>query len=344
MSTTKPNTLVEAIRFFANPDTAFEFMKRYVFPNGVVCPKCGGKEHYFLKTRKLWKCKAKECAKQFSIKTGTIMEDSALSLDKWLVAVWMLANAKNGISSYEVHRALGITQKTAWFMLQRVRLAMKQGTFTKMSGTVEADEAFIGGKLRNFKKSRMAALKTKHKKPGKPVHVPNRINKAIIMGLLERGQNGQPSQVRTSMIQSTRRPHVQDTIRKNVEPNSLVMTDALASYNGLDAEFIHQTINHALSYAQGSVHTNGIENFWSLLKRTLEGTYVACEPFHLFRYLDEQTFRFNNRKTTDGVRFIRVLESITGKRLTYRELIGETEGAGSSTTDGGAASVIASSC
>jgi transposase-like protein len=337
MNIKHPKTLLEAVKYFAAPEIARDFMVKMVWPDGVTCPKCGGKNHGYLKTRNLWKCR--DCAKQFSLKAGTVMEDSPLPLDKWLLAVWALANCKNGISSYELARDIGVTQKSAWFLLHRVRLAMKEGSFRKMRGTVEADEKYVGGRLLNMHKSKLKALRAERKKPGKPSSLSGTWSKTIVMGLLERGKNGGPSQVRTTMIEKARRPHIQDTVRQNVEAGSELMTDALASYKGLKDDYIHEAINHAVAYARGNVHTNGLENFWSLLARTIMGTYVACEPFHLEAYLDEQCFRFNNRKGTDADRFVRVLQSISGKRLTYRELIGETGVVASSAGDGVAASV-----
>ncbi len=322
-TTKNPETLQEAMVAYADPEAALSCMMKFVWPNGPVCPQCHGKDYYFLKTRQSWKCKA--CHKQFTIKTGTIMEDSPLGLDKWLAAVWLLANAKNGISSYEVHRAIGVTQKTGWFLLQRIRLAMKQGSFTKMSGTVEADETYVGGKLRNFKKAKIAAMRKAAQKPGRP---PNALagtgGKAVVMGLLERGQDGKCSRIHATLIEGAKKGHVQEVVRAKVEPGSIVMTDTLPSYQSLQDKYIHMAINHAVEYAKGRIHTNGMENFWALLKRTIKGTYIAIEPFHMIRYLDEQSFRFNHRKEDDAGRFAHVLECISGKRLTYRALIGET--------------------
>ena len=149
--TTTPQTITEAIRYFSDPDVCLEFVVKLRWADGIVCPHCGSKEpHYFLKTRHIWKCKS--CSKQFSVKIGTIFEDSALGLDKWLIAIWLIANAKNGVSSYEVSRALGVTQKSAWHMMHRIRLAMQTGSFKKQSGEVEVDETYIGGKARNMHK------------------------------------------------------------------------------------------------------------------------------------------------------------------------------------------------
>ncbi|QIN81689.1 IS1595 family transposase [Rubrobacter tropicus] len=304
----QPKTLLEAIRYFADLDVATEYVAKLRWPEGPVCPKCGvvDPKHYFLKTRRVWKCRA--CKKQFSVKVGTIFEDSPLGLDKWLPAVWLIANCKNGISSYELARDLGVTQKSAWFMLHRIRLAMQTGTFEKLSGQVEADETFIGGKARNMHKSKRAEKITGTGGSGK----------VAVMGLLERH-----GEVRTKVVPDTRSRTLQVEVRENVEPGSEVHTDALKSYRGLDPEYVHNVVDHAERYVDGHVHTNGLENFWSLLKRGIKGTYVSVEPYHLFRYLDEQAFRFNEREGVDGERFQKALGSVAGRRLTYDELTGK---------------------
>lgn len=305
-----PNTLIEAIRYFADPDICLSFMVGLRWPHGVTCPRCACLDHSFLSTRKLWKCKG--CQKQFSVKLGTIFEDSPIGLDKWLPALWMVANCKNGISSYEAARALGVTQKTAWFMLHRIRLAMQTESFGKIGGEVEVDETFIGGRGHNMHRSKRAKFK------GARGH----IGKVAVMGLLERhGEDGH-SAARTKIVPNIRRQTLSPAVREHVAPGAEVFTDALASYTGLEADYIHQVIDHAESYAKGKIHTNGLENFWSLLKRAIKGTYVSVEPFHLFRYLDEQTFRFNSRKLEDGERFTRTAARTIGKRLTYGALTG----------------------
>ena len=324
---TSPKSLLEAVRYFSDLDVCHAYMVKIKWPDGVICcPQCGATNIGTIASRKMFQCKNKECRKQFSAKVGTIFEDSALGLDKWFVAVWSITNAKNGISSCELARAIDITQKSAWHMLHRIREAMKSGSFQKMSGTVEADESYIGGKIKNMSKSKQRALRDAAKRPGKPTRLGGTKGKAIVMGLLQRGQDGQPSQMRTTMIETARRHDVQQTVRECVEPGSILMTDTLRSYTDLRDTFIHMTVNHALKYADGRIHTNGLENFWSLMKRTIRGTYVACEPFHLSRYLDEQVFRFNNRKETDGERFARVMAMVKGKRLTWDELTGKNAG------------------
>lgn len=301
-----PTTLMEAIRYFQDLDVANDFVAGLRWPDGPECPRCEGKDHSFLKTRRLWKCKT--CKKQFSVKVGTIFEDSPIPLDKWLAAIWMLANAKNGISSHELGRSIGISQKAGWFVLQRVRLAMQTGTFDKIDGTVEVDETFIGGKARN-----MHPAKRKQKITASGIK-----DKTKVMGILERG-----GEVRAEVVPDTRKRTLDPKVRANVEPGSSVYTDEHQSYTSLSDEYAHETVDHATHYVNGQVHTNGMENFWSLLKRGLSGTYISVQPFHLFRYLDEQVYRFNSRKADDLTRFALVLRMVAGKRLTYKKLIGQ---------------------
>ncbi len=304
-----PETLQEAVVYFATGDNAFNFMKGLRWAGKKpTCPCCQCEDTSFLSTRKTWKCKL--CKKQFSLKTGTIFEDSPLGLDKWLCAIWMIANAKNGISSYEIHRALGVTQKTGWFMLHRIRLALQAGTFEKMDGIVEADETYIGGKARNMHK---------HVKAKKITGTGGK-DKTPVQGLLERGTRDKVSRVKLRVLTGTKKAEVQKDVREYVLKGSEVHTDALRSYEGLEGDFTHKVVDHAIQYVDGHVHTNSLENFWSLLKRTIKGTYVSCEPFHLFRYLDEQAFRFNERKDNDQGRFFKAIAGIVGKRVTYAEL------------------------
>lgn len=306
-----PKTLLEATRIFADENVAFETVKSLRWPDGVICPMCGGKEHSFLSTRKTWQCKS--CSKQFSVKKGTIFEDSPIKLDKWLIAMWLIANAKNGISSYEIHRSLGVTQKTGWFMLQRLRLAMQEGTFEKMGGHVEVDETYIGGKARNMHKDKRAQGRGTGMGTGM-------VGKSAVMGFLER-----TGKVRTFHIEFTDRPSMEAMIFANVEKESHLYTDQHGSYRFLNRYYRHETVDHAHEYVQGFCHTNSLENYWSLLKRALRGTYVSVEPFHLFRYLDEQAFRFNERDLNDSERFRLVLSQIGGKRVTYAKLTGKEQ-------------------
>jgi transposase-like protein len=314
--TPEPTTLQEAIVYFSSPDNCREYLVAQRWPNGVTCPKCGSKDVLFLSKYNRWKCREGHPSPQFTLKTGTIMEDSPIGLDKWLMAMWQVVNSKNGISSCEVHRAIGITQKSAWFMDHRIRFALGLGPGKKLSGQVEADETFIGGKARN-----MHADKRAEKITGT-----GGADKVAVMGILERGPKTVGSKVRVKVVDNTKKKTLQSEIRQHVLAGSAIFTDALASYNGLD-EFQHEVVDHAVEYVRGEVHTNGMENFWSLVKRGLKGTYISVEPFHLFRYLDEQVFRYNNRKMNDGDRFGIVVRAIVGKRLTWDQLTGKLDGA-----------------
>lgn len=303
-----PKTLKAAIKYFSDDLTCIQLVASRRWQDGkAICPRCQSGNNTFMQSRKVWQCKNKECKKQFSVKVGTIFEDSPIGLDKWLTAMWLIGNAKNGISSYELHRALGVTQKTAWFMLHRIRLAMENGSIEKLSGNVEVDETFIGGKAKNMHKS----------KREKVVQGRGSVGKTAVFGALKR-----KGRVLAKVIERTDRDTLHNEVKEKVETGANLFTDEWLSYRGLDSNYIHQVINHSIEYVKDNVHTNGIENFWALLKRTLKGTYVSVEPFHLSRYLAEQTFRFNERKGNDKERFLNVLKAISGKRLTYNELIG----------------------
>jgi transposase-like protein len=283
----------------------------------VRCPHCGADRVTYLASVDRFKCYAKHPRAQFSLKVGTIFEDSPIGLDKWLPAVWLLVNCKNGISSYEVARDLGVTQKSAWFMMHRIRLALQAGSFDLLSGEVEVDETFIGGKARNMSKARKAK---------KGIGQGSKLaGKVAVMGLLERHGKDGHSRVRTSVLPGLKRAAVQAHVRQHVEAGATTHTDAFPSYNGLNADYIHNVIDHAEKYVDGQIHTNGCENYWSLLKRAIKGTYVSVEPFHLFRYLDEQAYRFNERRMDDSERFTMALSQIVGRRLTYKALTGKLE-------------------
>jgi transposase-like protein len=312
-----PKTLQQAIVHFSDSDRAFEYAKSLRWPEGkVTCPRCNGTKHSFIKTRRIWFCY--DCKKQFTLKVGTIMEDSPISLDKWMTAFWMLANCKNGISSYELGKAIGIHQESAWFMLQRIREVMKgKPTGKKLGGgsgsEVEADETFVGGRMKNMHKDR----KLRYQQAGGQFG-----GKAVVQGILDR----ELREIRAKVVPNIKRETLQNEVLNNVKYGSSVYTDDAVGYDKLHYRFVHDVVNHAVSYVNGRVHTNGLENFWSLLKRTLRGTYVAVEPFHLDHYVDEQVFRFNNRKNkTDADRFALAMSQVAGKRLTYAELTGKDQ-------------------
>lgn len=308
-----PQTFQEAVKYFSDPEVANQFMARLRWPDGPSCPNCGSKEHSYLKSRRLWKCK--NCKKQYSVRVGSVLEDSPLPLDKWLLAIWEIANCSNGISSVELAKKIGVTQKSAWFLNHRIRLAMQYGSFEKYSdkfeGAVEVDETYIGGKARNMHASRRRQLEAEGKLKGHS-------GKMGVVGFLERG-----GEVRAQVVDDIRKSAMQKKVREHVKPGATVITDELKSYYGLDAHFQHQIINHAERYVDGQIHTNGLENYWALLKRGLSGTYVSVRPFHLFRYLDEQSYRYNRRELEPLERTMGVVSKAAGKRLTYRELTGK---------------------
>ena len=310
----EPKTLQEAIIYFSNPVNCRKYVVERRWPNGVTCPRCESNKVRFSEKHNRWQCGSHHAQRQFTVKTGTIFEDSPLGLDKWLCTMWLVVNCKNGVSSYEIHRALGITQKTAWFMDHRIRLALSMGSLEndKFSGEVEVDETFIGGKARNMHVS--ARLRRITGRGGK--------DKVAVMGILKRG-----GKVRTVVVPNRRKTVLQAAVRRYVEAGSALYSDALLSYDGLASEYAHKVIDHAVAYVDGRVHTNGLENFWSLFKRGINGTYVSVEPFHLFRYLDEQSFRYNNRKLTDAERFSVAVSGIVGKRVTFDQLIGKRQNA-----------------
>lgn len=301
-----PTNLVEATRYFADQEICVQFVASLRWPEGPVCPACEGKEHSYLRTRRIWKCKA--CKKQFSVKVGTIFEDSPITLDKWLVAIWIIANSKNGVSSHELARTLGVTQKTAWFLNHRIRTAMFSKTFKRLTGEVEVDETFVGGKFRNMHRGR------------RPKRVPalGPAGKTVVLGMRQR--NGE---MRAEVVPNVRAKTLQRRVREHIEPGSALYTDQLRSYRTLRGDYDHAMVDHTERYVDGKVSVNQVENFWALLKRGLVGTYVSVAPFHLFRYLDERLFTFNQRHRSDYGRFALAIASVSGRRLTYAELTGK---------------------
>lgn len=313
-----PQTLLEAIRYFECANNCHAFFASMRWTDGKpVCPHCGSANIGKLSLpRRIWNCKG--CKKQFSVKVGTIFEDSPLGLNKWLPAVWMIVNAKNGVSSCELARALGITQKSAWFLAHRIRAALHDGSFEKMSGHVEADETFIGAKARTMNAKQKAKRQAAFGKSTGPIAM------AAVQGVLERSTREKISRVKLKVLKTTKKAEVQGNVREYVLKGSHVSTDALKSYAGLADEFVHGVVDHAVRYVEGNVHTNGLENFWSLLKRTVKGTYICPAPYHLFRYLDEQAYRFNERKDDDAGRFARAVSAVPNRRLKYAELTSKT--------------------
>ena len=300
-----PQTLIEAVVYFSNERDAWRCMVNRRWADGcVTCPRCQSEKVKLIESRMIWRCNG--CSRQFSVKIGTIFEDSPIGFSKWLPAMWLIVNAKNGISSCELARSLGVTQKTAWFMLHRLRLAFNNPSLNKLSGEVESDETFIGGRESNKHFSKKLDM-------GRGA-----VGKAVVWGAIER-----KGEIVASVVPDTKAPTLRSKLFNHVQRGSNLYTDAHAGYNRLNMVFMHQVVDHAVTYVEGSIHTNSMENFWSLLKRSIKGTYVAVEPYHLFRYLNEQVFRFNTRKVTDAERFRLALGLVVGKRVTYEELTGQ---------------------
>ncbi len=320
-----PKTLLEAIQYFSDAENCRKFMISIRWEDGIVrCPMCGSEEVTFMEKSKLYNCRIKHARQKFSLKVGTIFEDSPIGLDKWLPAFWLMTNCKNGISSYEISRALGVTQKSAWFMSHRIRYAMKDTNYgSKLGGSgapVQVDESFVGGKVKNMHKDRVAKLMIGIPTDREQGYETRKDNKTAVIGMFDSASR----QVRAKVVKNVRRETLQKEILSNIKYGSEVHTDSAVAYDSLSHKYVHETVNHAGTYVNGQVHTNSLENFWSLMKRNLSGTYVAVEPFHLDRYLDEQVFRFNNRiGHNDASRFRKVMSQTIHKRLTLAELTGK---------------------
>jgi transposase-like protein len=299
-----PKSLLEAIRYYSSEVICVEFLSSLFWGDGEkCCIKCGSTAIYGMRTRPAFKCR--DCKAQFSLKSGTVMHNSPLPITKWIPAVWMVVNCKNGVSSYEVARALLITQKSAWHVCHRIREAIAKDAGIKLSGSVEIDESYFGGIEKN-----------RHAKAKRDLAGGN--GKTIVFGAVERG-----GRVQARVIEDTHARTLQNQVLATVKIGSTVYSDSEASYSALGIVYDHSSVNHKIGqYAKGKVHSNTIENYWSLVKRALKGTYIHVEPYHLDRYLDEQGFRYDNRKDNDSGRFIKATSLLFGKRLTYAELTG----------------------
>jgi transposase-like protein len=298
-----PETLIEAVRYFSNPDTCIEHVAALRWPHGIACPTCGRVDVSYLEKQKRWQCKSRHAKRQFSVKIGTIFEDSPLGLDKWLPAVWMIVNAKNGVSSYEIARALGVTQKTAWFMDHRIRAAMEYGTFDKLDDPVEADETYIGGKT-----------KEEHGRFS---------NKSAIVGVVEKKKH--IGQIRAFAAKQAHASNTLPFLRASLREGAILHTDESRIYSRANRTFVHESVNHSeKEYARGAVSTTTIDGFWNLFKRSYKGTYTHLSPVHLDRYVKERTYRYNTRMLSDGERFAEWFTKVNGRRLMYKSLVNKT--------------------
>lgn len=303
-----PRTLMEAMRHF-DPETAAAYVAGIKWADGAFCPKCGSVKVGHIKSRNRYQCKEKGCRKQFSLLTDTIFESTHLGLDQWMVAVWMIVNCRNGVSSCEIARAVGCKQQSAWHLLHRVRHILAQDGAEKLSGFVEADTTLVGGILKNMKQSRRDALAPLGRLAGK----------TIVHALKERSTGN----VRAAVVQRETSEVARQIVTENVAAGSFLMTDSAHAYKGLKLDYIHQSVNHSRGeYVRGDVHTNGCESFFNCLRRGLKGTYIRATPEHLAAYVDEAVFRFNVRKESEWTRFDTAMRLICGKQLTYTELTG----------------------
>jgi len=309
-----PKSLLEAINYFSDDAKCVEFLEKFLWADGKPhCPNCGSDNVSKLNFRPAYRCREKGCMKSFSLKSVSIMNHSPLPITKWVPAIWFVINHKNGVSSCEVGRALGITQKSAWHLCHRIRKVVSNGTYTKMTGVVEADETFLGMKARNMHASQKERY---YMASGKPSAYRN---KTVIMGMVERGK-----EVRAKVVDNQRRTNLMPELFENVAEGATIYTDKLRSYDTLHKFYTHDTIDHAKGeYVRDEIHVNTMESFWSLFKRSVKGTYIRIASFHTDRYLDEQSFRFNYRNLDDAGRFEMAVSKIYGKRLPYAVLTGK---------------------
>ena len=304
-------SLPALFKAFPDNETALKHFEGVHWKNGAFCPYCKGARVMHFKDGKTYKCS--DCRKRFSSKTGTIFEDTKLGMHIWFGAMWLLLNRPKGIASTQLAVDLDITQKSAWFVLHRLRYASRTRSFNRpLAGEVEADETYVGGKARNMSKERRE----------RTVNGTGGAGKTIVIGVIERGGGGTPGEVRAMTIPDTKTRTIQSVVRGHVAPGTTLMTDSAVAYVGMP-EYTHETVNHfAREYARGPFHTNSIEGFWSLFKRQYHGTRHWISPKHMNAYLDEACYRFDRRETDRTVRVDDLLTRVAG-RITYGTLIAD---------------------
>ncbi len=301
-------SLVELFRKFPNDAAAEAYFVERRWPNGVICPHCGsvnvqtGAKHKTMPYR----CREKECAKRFSPKTGTVMEGSKLGMQTWMIATYLMSTNLKSVSSMKLHRDLSINQRSAWFLAHRLRVALSEdrGVF---DGPVEVDETYMGGKRKNMSNAKRKALADTGR---------GAVGKTAVVGAKDRASN----KVRARVVRDTDKPTLQGFIAKHTDPSATVYTDDAAAYEGMP--FDHGAVKHSVKeYVRGQIHTNGIESFWSMLKRAHMGTFHKLSPKHLDRYVQEFAGRHNLRESDTIDMIGAVADRMQGKRLRYRELI-----------------------
>lgn len=301
---TQFKSLVHLLDHFKEESTCIEYLVQTRWNGGAVCcPHCGNEKVYT--TNRGYKCADKDCYKKFTVTTGTIFENTKISLRFWFAAIYLGTAHKKGISSLQLSRDLNITQKTAWFLLHRVREMLNENAPDLLDGTVEVDETFVGGKNKNRHND-----KKKDKND-------NLAGKTPVFGTLQRGGD-----VRTHVVPNVQGDTLKGIIKATVIAESIMVSDEAQAYKGLDVYYDHLSVNHSRGqYVNGLAHTNSIEGFWSLLKRGIVGIYHNVSPKHLHRYCNEFEYRYNTRKVKDGDRFELAIKNVSGKRLTYTNLI-----------------------
>lgn len=295
------NSIIQLLQAFPDEQTCINHLTELRWNGNVISP--------FDKTSKVYVCKGnkyrcKNTGKYFNVRTNTLFDNTKIELQKWFLAIYLITAHKKGISSLQLHRDINVTQKTAWFMLQRIRNCFGLGSNDKMDTDVEVDETYVGGKESN---------KHKSKRNNNPQSLNN---KATVVGIVQRG-----SKVLARVVETSQAKHILPILLNNVKPNTVVMTDSSTVYKRINGYYQHGFVNHSIGeYVNGSIHTNTIENFWSLLKRGIFGIYHFASKKHLQKYVDEFVFRYNTSQCTEAYRFNLML-SHPEKRLTYKKLI-----------------------
>jgi transposase-like protein len=326
-------TLSNLARHFSDEEVAWGLLERLRWPEGSTCPHCGATNNAtyiapksgYRRTRtgnvsyrRLWQCREPECGQQFSVLVGSVMEGTKIPISKWLLAMHLMCSEKDGVSAHELHRTLKITYKSAWFMARRIRHAMEMPPLeVEMTGTVEADETYIGGKAKNMHKSKRAERITGH----------GAVDKVPVVALVQRS-----GEARSQVVRPVTRENVAETLGEHLDPTAARMMDESAVYWQLGRQVAsHGRVNHSVGeYVRGHVYSNIVEDFFSQLKRSLDGTYHHVSEWHLPRYLAEFDYRYSNRKVRDGARTEKAIRQTDGKRLMYRDSLGASERGASS--------------
>ena len=304
-------TVIELLRMFPDDAAAEKWFEEQRWATGRFCPHCGSTDTREEKNRKPMPYRCRDCRGHFSIKHGTVMQSSKIGLQKWAIAIYMMATGIKGTASMKVYRELGMRQATAWFMMQRIREAFDAGDELPLQGPVEADETYIGGKRKNMSLSKRKELKGTGRGP---------VGKEAVVGVKDRETN----QVRATVVPVTDAPHVAGFVAAQTKDGAKVYTDEAKVYNALKPFYDHESVNHSVSeYVREQAHTNGMESFWALLKRGYHGTFHHMSPQHLHRYVNEFAGRHNIRDLDTIAQMTALAQGMVGKRLKYKDLVAD---------------------